>query len=400
MRSKTAAATLLVLLLLGAGGATRAVQAATQQDANYQPQISDGVLDAVVTILIEDDGQAYPVGTGLFVRGDGMILTAYHLVKDARAVTVRLRSGETFDKATLIAMDERRNIAILHIPAATPSYSLPIVRAEEALVGSRVWLVSNTTGETGLAPAGVISSVTLADEIPGAGQGYRALKFTLPVPAGAAGGVLVGERGFVVGVLLAQPQAQVQNYAMPISSVVGMVRAVGSHLGPQWPVTARVSPTPFPIPQNTVSVPQRPVTPLAAKGPGSVVVKPARPVDVLLASKTIYVASRTTFFKPDQLINELKKKPELDAWGLSFVEELDVADLLLTIDHVLFTWKFTFKLSHQRTGVVVATGSRIIWDGNLGAPYMAERVLEKLTQVRAQQPTPAAVQADDKKEKK
>ena len=93
-------------------------------------------------------------------------------------------------------------------------------------------------------------------------------------------------------------------------------------------------------------------------------------------------------FKPEQLINELRKKSELDNWGLSFVDDPQVADLVLTIDHILLTYKFTFSLAHQRTGVVVATGSVIVWDGNLGAPRMADRVVEKLASVRSQTPTP------------
>jgi len=197
----------------------------------------------------------------------------------------------------------------------------------------------------------------------------------------------------------ALPQAQTQSYAVPLSSIVGLVRAVGLPQTLTASPLAKVSTAPYPIPQSQVSVPQRPVSPLEARGPGSVVVKPSRPVDVLLASKTIYVTSRTTFFKPEHLVNALKKRAELDAWGLTFVDDEQVADLVLTIDHVLFTYKFTFTLTHQRTGVVVATGSRIIWDGNLGAPYMAERVVEKLTQVRAQAPPPSA-QPDDKKAKK
>jgi S1-C subfamily serine protease len=378
-----------VLLLLGPGA-----QAAAPQSPTYRQQIGDGILDAVVTVLIDADGQAQPVGSGLVVRGDGLILTAYHLVKGARSVQIRLRNGETFDRAELVASDERRNIAILRIPASG-LYSLSGAAVEESWVGASVSVVSNLTTGTEDVPAGILSAVSLADEIPGAGQGYRVLKFTAPVTPNAAGGVLIDEKGRALGLLTALPQAQNRNYAVPLSSVIGLVRAVGVQLAP---VTALANTTtaPYPIPQSQVAVPQRPVSPLDARGPGSVVVKPARAVDVLLASKTIYVTTRTTFFKPDQLINELKKKAELDQWGLVFVDDPQVADLILTLDHVVFTWKFTFTLAHQRTGMVVATGSRIIWDGNLGAQYMADRVLEKLTQVRAQTPTPPAAPNDKK----
>lgn len=143
-------------------------------------------------------------------------------------------------------------------------------------------------------------------------------------------------------------------------------------------------------PRPPTLVPERPVLPLPAKGPGSVVVRPSRPVDVLQASRTIFVQSYTENFKPDQLVNALSDRAELASWDLSFVDEREVADLILTLDQVDFTWKFTFKLAHQRTGVVVATGDVIIWDGNLGAGHMADRVIQRLKKVRVQVPTPPA----------
>ncbi|MCA1816606.1 MAG: serine protease [Acidobacteria bacterium] len=351
--------------------------------AAQRQQYGDGVLDAVVTILIDADGQSRPVGSGLVMRGDGVVVTALHLVKDAREIQVRLRNGETFDRAALVASDERRDVAILRIPAAG-LYSLGGAATEEAFVGATVGVVSASTSAADEVQAGVLSSVALADEVPGAGRGYRVLKFNAPVAASAVGGVLVDERGRALGLVTAQPQSTNAGYAVPLSSVVGMVRSVGFQIAAAQP---NVSNAPYAIPQSQVSVPQRPTLPLEAKGPGSVVVKPSRPVDLLAASKTIYVRSMTNLFKPEQLVNELNKRAEINSWGLSFVDDERVADLVLTIDHVVFTYKFTFTLAHQRTGVIVASGSRIIWDGNLGAPDMADRVVEKLKDVRAQTPT-------------
>jgi hypothetical protein len=132
-------------------------------------------------------------------------------------------------------------------------------------------------------------------------------------------------------------------------------------------------------------VPERPVLPLEARGPGSVVVKPNTVPEILAASKTIYVRSRTTSFKPDQLINALNKQREFGQFGLTFVDDPSVADLVLELDHVVFTWKYTFKLSSQRLGTILATGDNIIWDGNLGADDMANRVVEKLKTARGQE---------------
>ena len=363
---------------------------ATHEGRGQSPQssqslrISDGVLDTVVAILVEDDGNSRVVGSGVIVRSDGLILTAFHLVKDARRVQVRLCNGETFDRAEVVVTDERRNIAVMRIPATGLSPLLSYI-VEEGLVGSRVIMISTARGENETVNSGMLSSVALADEIPGAGHGFRVLKFTAPVSASSVGSLLLDDRERVLGIVAPLPQAQNQSYAVPMSSVIGLGRSI-AQAAQAYPTSNAPSAatTPVPIPQSSVLVPQRPVLPLEARGPGSVIVKPSRPVDVLLASKTIYVTTETDFFKPQHLVNALKKKAETDQWGLVFVDDPRVADLVLTLDHVPLTWKFTFSLAHQRTGVIVATGSKIIWDGNLGAGAMADRVIEKLKVVRAQ----------------
>lgn len=357
--------------------------------------VSDGVLDSIVAILVAEDGNSRAVGSGVIVRSDGLIVTAAHLVKNARQVRVQLRNGETFDRAEVVATDERRNIAVMRIPAAGLSPLLGYA-IEEGLVGSRVMLISMTRGGNAEFGSGILNSVALADEIPGAGRGYRVLKFTAPASAFSAGSLLLDERERVLGILVPLPQAHSQSYAVPMSSVIGLGRSIAQAAQPYPGSTApSTATTAAPIPQSSVLVPQRAVLPLEARGPGSVVVKPFRPADVLLASKTIYVTTETDFFTPEHLVNALKKRAEMDQWGLVFVDDQRVADLVLTLDHVPLTWKFTFSLAHQRTGVIVATGSVIIWDGNLGAGHMADRVIDKLNAVRAQS-TPKTDPANEK----
>jgi S1-C subfamily serine protease len=376
---------LLVLLALCLAGTNVFGQS---DNAAPTAQFGNQLSDSIVTIIVETNGQERAVGSGVVVRGDGLLLTAYHIVRDARGVKVRLHNGETYDAPEIVAFDQRRNIALLRI-AAAGLQALPMRGVEEGLVGSRVFVVSSNENES--PAAGLLSSLSLSDEISGAGSGYRVLKFTAPVSANTAGSLLVDEKGRGVGLLAAFPHSENQSYAVPFASVLGMTRAASGTTQSLVPALSgfvlapsAASPTPIPIPQRDVLVPQRPVSPLTARGPGSVVVKPSRPADVLAASKTVFVISRTVNFQPEHLINALGKKAEFGLLGLSFVDDPQVADLVLTIDHVLLTYKFTFSLAHQRTGVVVATGSVIIWDGNLGAPRMADRVIEKLAQVRLQ----------------
>jgi len=358
--------------------------------------------ESVVTILLASDGEAHAVGSGLVVRADGYVMTPFSLVKGAREIQVRFRNGETYDKAEIVSTDERRNIAILKINAAGLRI-IPNGTSEETQVGSRILLYANPDGQFMSKGDLVLSSVQMADNIDGAGKGFRVLQINHTISGNTAGALLIDERGYTLGMITTTPGMKVQ-IAVPLSSAVGLIRSVNSSSTlTAMPVkNPASSQTPFPIPQGSVMVPERGITPLSAKGPGSVVVKPKTVPEILAVSKTIYVTSKTVSFKPDQMVNALNSRKEMAEWGLSFVEERELADLILEIDHVLYTWKYTFKLYSQRLGTVVATGSRIIADGNLGAPYMADRFIEKVKIARGpeKKTDPKPKETTDEKQKK
>lgn len=343
---------------------------------------AESAVDSVVTILLAGDGQANAVGSGLVVRSDGYILTAYHLVKGAREIQIRLRGGEIFDKAEIVSTDERRNVALLHINATGLRY-IPNGTIEEGQVDARIFVVANPNGQALISRDKLLNSVQLADTIAGAGRGFRVLQFDSM--ENAAGALVMDENGRSLGIVTTNPEIRNQNIAVPLSSVLGLIRSINPSVNSSIYSSPAPAPqnTPYPIPQSSVQMPQRGVTPLAPRGPGSAVIKPLSTKEILAASKTIYVTSDTVFFKPEQLINELNKRKEIDDWGLSFVEDRDVADLILEIDHLVFTYKFTFKIYSQRLGSIIATGDVIVFDGNFGAPDMAKRVIEKLGRVRA-----------------
>lgn len=373
-------------------------QTSFAQSSIYGDAAAENSANSVVTILLASDGQSHAVGSGLVVNSNGYILTAYHLVKDAREIQVRFCNGEVYDKAEIVSTDERRNVVILKISAVNLSI-IPNGTTEETQVGSHIYVVANPTGQAWVDKNGLLSAVQLADNVEGVGQGYRVLQFNTTAKESSSGGLLLDERGKTLGIITNK------NIAVPLTSILGFIRAASSNT--QYPLSSSstyrppsTSPTPVPIPQSSVLVPQRGVTPLSAKPPGSVVLKKATPSEILNESKTIYIRSWTGNFEAFHLVNALNKKAELNEWGLSLVDEVDLADLILTIDQVPLTWKFTFSLSSQRAGVTVASGSVIVWDGNLGADRMADRVIEKLSKVIASGAKKAENKDDKDKNKK
>ena len=382
----------MLLLLL----ALSTCQLALAQDDELGRELSRRIGPAVATVLVRDAaGNFQAVGSGVFVRGDGLLLTAYNLVRGAREIQVRMADGETYDRVEVAASDERRNVAALRVYATSTPY-VAVVSTNEGAVGVEVRAMYNAGGRVALEPCGVLSAITLAEEIPGAGSGFRVLKFTEAIGPESSGGILLDNYGQVIGLIAPQRQASTRSYAVPLYNVVGLVRSVAANAQAQTPAyytygPRNLSPA-IPIPQSSTTpiapmpqadVPQRPTTALAPAGPGSIVIRETDPAKLVAASRTLYITSRSNIFTSVQLVNELRKRHELTDWNLSLVDESEVADLILEVEHVPATWEFDFSVRHQRTGVVVTAGKVYAWGGGDGAPLMASRVVERLTRLRA-----------------
>src|SRR5262249_50704924 len=159
------------------------------------------VSEATAIVLSgEGAGRLTAISTAVVVRPDGFLLAAYHALKDAREVQVRLKSGETFDRVTLVGVDERRDVAAIKISSANLP-ALNIGSGQNTRPGDVAYAVTNSNGLSWSATQGIFAAMRMADEIAGAGNGYRILQFTAPVGAGSSGGPLVDAKGNLVGVI-------------------------------------------------------------------------------------------------------------------------------------------------------------------------------------------------------
>ncbi len=79
-------------------------------------------------------GQAEALGAAVVVRQNGILLTAYHVIKDAYSVQVRFKNGEVFDQVQLMGVDARRDVAAIKITAAALPV-LPIAIYSQAKAG-------------------------------------------------------------------------------------------------------------------------------------------------------------------------------------------------------------------------------------------------------------------------
>jgi hypothetical protein len=295
------------------------------------------------------------VGTGVVVRERGVLLTANHLIKNASAVQVRFKTGEVFDDVQLLGVDERRDAAAIRITASGLPV-LPVSSADQAKPGDNVTVISNAAALPWSASTGIVAAYRLADEIPGAGSGYRLFQFTAPASPGSSGGVLIDGRGRALGLIVSSlSAAQNVNFAVPIESVLGLADKPvsktfenGSALNPPSAVAAAAR----------VTKPQQESSNAALDVPEkSEVLKSSKDRDAILRTfKTMFVkADRATYFGSDQLKAALGRNKDFKLLNIRVVDDPKLADVVLDVGYT-FAWDYPFELRHQNTTTVLLAG--------------------------------------------
>ena len=197
--------------------------------------------------LHHDGGDAQ--GSGFVIRADGLIITNRHVIVSARAVQVKLPSGERLP-ARVVGADVATDIALLKV-TTTPLPMLKLGSSANISVGDAVIAIGNPFGLGQTVTAGIVSARgrTLEDD-----PYIDFLQTDAAINFGNSGGPLLSTDGDVVGVtsaILSPSGGSVGlGFAIPaetVASVVGELEAHGrvdrGYLGisaqPMTPAVAR-----------------------------------------------------------------------------------------------------------------------------------------------------------------
>jgi len=168
-----------------------------------------------------------PVGSGVILRDNGVIVTNHHVIKSGGAIDVILNDKRTFTAKVLIS-DERTDLAVLQID--TKGEKLPFLDlrdSDEVEVGDIVLAVGNPFGVGQTVTSGIVSaiartSVNISD--------YRSfIQTDAPINPGNSGGALATLDGKLVGIntaIISRGGGSVGiGFAIPSNMVSAVVRA-------------------------------------------------------------------------------------------------------------------------------------------------------------------------------
>ena len=232
----------------------RAVSSYTQtfvQDSNSAnftegsiADVASRVAPSVVSIITEVKTKSYSfwsgesestgaaAGTGIIVSNDGYILTNKHVIDGATKIYIVMDDGTVLKDVELVGTDPFDDVAFLKINGVSDLTAATLGDSKTITVGQQVIAIGNALGQyQNTVTSGIISgtgrSLTATD------SNYQneesltdMIQTDAAINSGNSGGPLVNAAGEVIGINTAVSSGNNIGFAIPISSVKGMLKTI------------------------------------------------------------------------------------------------------------------------------------------------------------------------------
>jgi len=180
---------------------------------------------------IERVQETSSLGSGVIVdAAQGLILTNFHVIKDAYEIKVTLTDGRELG-AEIIGRDPDTDVAVIRVPADN-LVDIPLADSEQLRVGDFVVAIGNPFGLGQTVTSGIVSALGRS------GLGVESIEDFIQTDAsinlGNSGGALVNLRGELVGINTAIYGAGNQGnigigFAIPINMAHDIMRQLVEH---------------------------------------------------------------------------------------------------------------------------------------------------------------------------
>ena len=168
------------------------------------------------------------LGSGVIVDQSGLIVTNYHVIRDADEIKVALSDGREFESKVMLK-DEATDIAVLKItPKGAPFPVLPLGDSDAVEVGDLVLAIGDPFGVGQTVTSGIVSAQ--ARTRVGISDFDFFIQTDAPINPGNSGGALIDMKGELIGIntaIYSQSGGSVGiGFAIPANLVKTVVDAV------------------------------------------------------------------------------------------------------------------------------------------------------------------------------
>lgn len=153
--------------------------------------------------LFRDQGRLVPrvqnsLGSGVILSPDGIVVSNYHVIRQATEIRVVLTDRREFDAEVLLG-DEQADLAILKLKEARDLPAVPLRDSDTLEVGELVLAIGNPFGIGQTVSSGIVSGLARSAISIGSGRGYF-IQTDAAINPGNSGGALVDMSGHLAGV--------------------------------------------------------------------------------------------------------------------------------------------------------------------------------------------------------
>ena len=167
------------------------------------------------------------LGSGVIVGAKGLIVTNYHVIKDADKIDILFASNRKKTSATLLGADPKTDLALLKVKTSRPLVALTLGDSSRLRIGDIVLAIGNPFGYSHTVTSGIISA---KGRVVGAGPYDYFLQTDASIHPGNSGGPLIDMRGRVVGINTAVAEkGHGIGFAIPINTVRAVIRDLERH---------------------------------------------------------------------------------------------------------------------------------------------------------------------------
>lgn len=156
-------------------------------------------------------------GSGVIISADGLVLTAAHVVKDARRIAVKVTGSDRALPATVLYLDADKDFAFLAIDG-TYEHFIPFPNVSPRLAVRRpvnaIGYPLDADRATPQSSQGIVSGMT----------NDNLIQLSIAVNPGNSGGPLVNERDELIGVVVARGNVEAGVQGIAIAVPLDMMR--------------------------------------------------------------------------------------------------------------------------------------------------------------------------------
>jgi serine protease Do len=178
--------------------------------------LAEKVRQAVVQVRVEPTKAR---GSGFIIGPQGYILTAHHVVDDAKEIEIRLANRQRL-RGEIVATDAQVDFAIIKINGQQDFPVLPLGDSDVLRVGELVGSLGYPFGLESSLHVGIVSRRGKRQNMSAA---FDHIQIDSPANSGESGGPVVNMKGHVVGMLTQASENRTIGFAVPINVIKTMI---------------------------------------------------------------------------------------------------------------------------------------------------------------------------------